>query len=72
MTTLSRKLRRARAKRSGNEWPTRERPFRMNERGGGYSVLTPTNSWKRFSQRRLNAQARLRAIAEYIAANSSA
>jgi len=65
--SLCRAIKRAAYARSGREWPTRERLFVINP-DGGYSALTPTKGWRRFSKRRLVAQSKLRAMMETIAA----
>jgi hypothetical protein len=68
MTGLSRKMRRAKTKKNGTEWPVQARPYREEKRGNAYSTLHPTNGWQRISAVRLRAQARLRHMAELIAA----
>lgn len=68
MTSLSRKLRRANARKNGIDWIPKARPYRLEKRGNAYSFLRPTKGWKRISDKRLRAQARLRGMAEFVAA----
>jgi hypothetical protein len=67
MTSLSRKMKRARFKRAGNKWPTREQPFRVHRGAnheilGGYDVLHPTKGWRRICGERVRAGARMAAL----------
>lgn len=57
MGGLTRKIRRAYAKRGGKEWQSKETPFRHDR--SGYSALHPTKGWRRISFKRLEAQRRM-------------
>lgn len=68
--SIWRQFRRATARKTGKEWGGAERQFRMLA-DGGYEACHPRKGWRRFSARRLRAQARLHAMAERIAARRS-
>lgn len=59
MTTLRRKVRRSKARRTGTDWPTREQETRINS-DGGYSYLHPTKGWVKVSAKRLRAHGIIR------------
>lgn len=65
MTTFTRKLKRARYRKAGKEWPAKEQPSIALTRGG-YRTLRPTKGWLTVSPKRLHAQAIIRHMVETI------
>ena len=58
MTSLTRKMKRARFRRNGQTWPTRQQPTIVHA-DGSYHTLRPTKGWIFISAARLRAQHRM-------------
>lgn len=68
--SIQRAIRRRRARKNGDDWPSRSMPFRDARDGkpikDGYDALRPTKGWLHVSSARLRAQAKLADLRAFI------